>query len=308
MLCSTVLGPAEAGTQQDTPASRGKTLHAVIASKLHQLVVLRRDLERFNCAAPVDEPVIEGCRQMAEQARIMAEEIEELKKRAGPAWTSEKPSAAEPSASRARAPHPKPYTFRWRTDPAMTYRTLCVRLCDGFYFPIGSASPPTSFLDEEKSCRARCAVPAKLFYQPVLADDAGGMVALTGERYSDLPNAFRYRSEYLEHCACTPRPWSAEAKAEYRRHAIIATRTWAERIVAAGAGETAKLLAEADIEVAERKPAVRATIYRRATVAQESTRRGLFWRFRGPRAAAASRAARPQGASQPRRFFLLRSR
>jgi hypothetical protein len=37
------------------------------------------------------------------QARIVAEEIEELKKRAGPAWTSEKPSAAEPSASRARA-------------------------------------------------------------------------------------------------------------------------------------------------------------------------------------------------------------
>jgi hypothetical protein len=88
------------------------------------------------------------------------------------------------------------------------------------------------------------------------------MVSLTGERYVDLPNAFRYRSEYIERCACKPRPWSAEAKAEYERRAILATRSRAGRMVASGASEMARLLAEADIEVAQRMPAVRAAAYR----------------------------------------------
>ena len=51
------------------------------------------------------------------------------------------------------------------------------------------------------------------------------MVSLTGERYADLPNAFRYRSEYLNACACGPKPWSAEAKAQYERRAVLATRS-----------------------------------------------------------------------------------
>jgi low molecular weight protein-tyrosine phosphatase len=52
---------------------------------------------------------------------------------------------------------------------------------------------------------------------------------LTGERYADLPNAFRYRNEYVESCACGPNPWSDEAKAVYDRRAVLATRTEVER-------------------------------------------------------------------------------
>jgi hypothetical protein len=43
--------PAYAGTRQDLPVSPGKALDAVISSKVRQLVVLKRDLERFNCEA-----------------------------------------------------------------------------------------------------------------------------------------------------------------------------------------------------------------------------------------------------------------
>ena len=68
------------------------------------------------------------------------------------------------------------------------------------------------------------------------------MVALTGERYGEIANAFRYRSEYVEGCACKPKPWSAEAKVMFDRRAVLATRTPNEEIVAAGAGEVAKLL------------------------------------------------------------------
>jgi hypothetical protein len=218
---------------------------------------------------------------MAAQARLLAEELDELKQRAGDGWTSEKQRAAEASAFPTLPPRSKAYTYRSSTNPSASYRTLCVRLCDGFYFPVSEASSPADFLGDERACRSRCAVPAALFYQPA-PGGAAEMVALTGERYVDLPNAFRYRTEYVERCSCGPMPWSAEAKAEYHRRAVLATRTRSERIVAAGAGTVAKLLAEARPEVAQRPPSARAASLP-TRLEQYPARRGLFWRFRAAR-------------------------
>ncbi len=33
------------------------------------------------------------------------------------------------------------------------YRTLCVRLCDGFYFPISAAAQPGEFARDEETCQ-----------------------------------------------------------------------------------------------------------------------------------------------------------
>ena len=45
-----------------------------------------------------------------------------------------------------------------------TYRTLCVRLCDGFYFPISFATPEGGLARDAEQCRASCGVEARLFY------------------------------------------------------------------------------------------------------------------------------------------------
>ena len=37
-----------------------------------------------------------------------------------------------------------------------TYRTVCVRTCDGFYFPISFATVPARFPDDEKTCKSLC--------------------------------------------------------------------------------------------------------------------------------------------------------
>ena len=58
----------------------------------------------------------------------------------------------------------------------------------------------------EVKCQSSCSSPAKLFYSAIPGQDAGEMVALTGERYGEIANAFRYRSEYVEGCACKPNP------------------------------------------------------------------------------------------------------
>ena len=290
--------PAEAMTGQQPAPWTLTALDAAVASKLRQLEAVKRDIEQAGCEYAADDASIEGCQQLDAKAHTLEAEIEELKARAG--WTVEKQKAVEAGGPLAPPPPPKPDTYRLRTDPAAAYRTVCVRLCDGFYYPVNEAARPGSFLAQEKMCQSTCSVPARLFYQKLPAgDDAGEMVSLTGERYADLPNAFRYRSEYLNACACGPKPWSAEAKVRYERRATLATRTRVERIVAAGAGNMAKLLAGADLQVAQRPPRVRDAAAR----VKVEQYRGLFGRLRAMRYGAQARNDQPQ-----RRFFLFRSR
>jgi hypothetical protein len=301
-----VIGPAlmpASGKTGQQVAPAATVLESAIASKLHQLASLRRDIDEGGCEFAADDASIEACQQLEARARSLEAEIEELKARAGPILKT-KQDEDRPAAPFV-SPRPRPYSYRWQTDPAATYRTLCVRLCDGFYFPINDRARPGNFLAEEKACQSRCAVPARLFYQPASAGDASGMVALTGERYADLPNAFRYRAEYVESCACGPKPWSDEAKAIYERRAVLATRTRAERIVAAGTGEMAKILAEAELVVAERPARSRDAAMSRAKLDRRGL--GLFARFRVLRQRAALRAHEAQ-ASNDRRLFLSRAR
>jgi hypothetical protein len=131
------------------------------------------------------------------------------------------------------------------------------------------------------------------------------MVTLTGERYADLPNAFRYRTEYVESCACRPKPWSAEAKAIYERRAVLATRTKVERAVAAGAAEMARVLAEAEFPVANRPARSRDAISR---VKVDRAGPGPFAWFRTLRQRAALRAREVQASDAPgeRRILLFR--
>ena len=48
--------------------------------------------------------------------------------------------------------------------PASTYKTVCVRTCDGFYFPVSYATTPARFGDDEATCKNLCpAAEATLF-------------------------------------------------------------------------------------------------------------------------------------------------
>ena len=40
--------------------------------------------------------------------------------------------------------------------PSSTYRTVCARSCDGYYFPISFATVPSRFGEDEKTCKALC--------------------------------------------------------------------------------------------------------------------------------------------------------
>ena len=84
-----------------------------------------------------------------------------------------------------------------------TYRTVCVRSCDGFYFPISFATVPGRFPDDEKTCKALCpAADATLFTYRNPGEDISSAVSIGGQPYASSPNAYRYRQEFSPSCAC----------------------------------------------------------------------------------------------------------
>jgi hypothetical protein len=84
-----------------------------------------------------------------------------------------------------------------------TFRTVCVRTCDGGYFPISFATVPARFPDDEKTCKALCpAAEATLFTYRNPGEDINQAVSINGQPYSASPNAFRYRQEFNPSCSC----------------------------------------------------------------------------------------------------------
>jgi hypothetical protein len=129
-----------------------------------------------------------------------------------------------------------------------TYRTVCVRTCDGAYFPISFATYPARFPDDEKSCKALCpAADASLFAYRNPGEDISQAVSINGQPYSALPNAFHYRQEFNPSCACKAagQTWSDALKsiddkaAAEQQGDIIVTEESAKKMSQAPAKKTA---------------------------------------------------------------------
>lgn len=101
------------------------------------------------------------------------------------------------------------------------YRTICVRTCDGYYFPISFSTSPAKFADDERLCHQMCpASEVILFTHRNPGEDVSQAVSLAGRGYRELPNAFRYRSEFNAACSCK-RPGQSWAEAMGDKDATI---------------------------------------------------------------------------------------
>ncbi len=86
--------------------------------------------------------------------------------------------------------------------PGGTFRTLCVRTCDGYYFPVSFSTTSSHFVDDEKSCSAMCpGAETKLYYHSIPDQEPEEMISLAKEPYTSLPTAFKYRVDGI---ASTP--------------------------------------------------------------------------------------------------------
>jgi hypothetical protein len=87
--------------------------------------------------------------------------------------------------------------------PFATYRTLCVRLCDGYYFPVSFSTLPNHFQRDADVCQSQCAAPAELFYHQNPGGAVEQMVSVTSQQpYTSLKTAWRYRKEFVQGCSC----------------------------------------------------------------------------------------------------------
>lgn len=130
-----------------------------------------------------------------------------------------KPRSSHPRSSRHSAPRQHDVRYGARFDGRATYRTMCVRLCDGYYWPIGFASPPSNFDRDSKTCQQSCNSPAALYYYPNPGGEPEDMADLEGRPYASLSSAFLHRSSYNASCKCRPHPWETEALERHERYA-----------------------------------------------------------------------------------------
>jgi hypothetical protein len=84
-----------------------------------------------------------------------------------------------------------------------TFRTVCVRTCDGFYFPVSYATSSARFAQDEKTCQKMCpAAEVMLFSYRTTGEDITQATSVGGQPYTSLPNALKYRTEFNPSCSC----------------------------------------------------------------------------------------------------------
>ncbi|MGH6664649.1 MAG: DUF2865 domain-containing protein [Pseudolabrys sp.] len=113
-----------------------------------------------------------------------------------------------------------------------TFRTICVRTCDGYYFPISFSTSPDRFRDDEQTCQRMCpAAEVSLYTYHNPGEEVTQAVSLNGRLYTELPTAFSYRKALNPACSCR-RPGE----------------TWAEALKVNGTDDT---VAPGDVVVTE---------------------------------------------------------
>lgn len=110
-------------------------------------------------------------------------------------------------------------------------RTICVRKCDGYYFPVSSYANSARFGLDADLCRATCpAAETALYLQPIGKDVDTAVAVDGGAPYTALPNALKYRKVFDNSCSCrrAGQSWS-EALAEAER--VLAVNGRSDAIV-----------------------------------------------------------------------------
>lgn len=124
----------------------------------------------------------------------------------------------------ARSQSPEQQSKRGRSVPSEgtgSYTTVCVRICDGFHFPISHRASRGRFQHDAELCRDRCGqTESRLFYHPSAGGSIAEAVDLNGRSYARLKTAFLHRKQLVAGCACKPQPWSTAARMRHQTYAL----------------------------------------------------------------------------------------
>ena len=86
-----------------------------------------------------------------------------------------------------------------------TIRTVCVRLSDGYYWPISYSTTHDYIAQDAQTCLAECPdQQVDLYYYSNPGQEPEQMIDQTGKAYTSLPTAFAYRQNFDLTNTCKP--------------------------------------------------------------------------------------------------------
>ncbi|WP_283194557.1 DUF2865 domain-containing protein [Rhizobium sp. AN80A] len=99
------------------------------------------------------------------------------------------------------------YTFSPSGQPLSNLNTVCVRTCDGGFFPLRSNATSFDFARDASTCQQMCpGIQTELFYRDVSSGETDSMIsASSGAPYSAMPYAFAYKNRKpgeTSSCSC----------------------------------------------------------------------------------------------------------
>ena len=130
------------------------------------------------------------------------------------------PSRSKPLASKDE----RADAADWYTGDGGNHRTVCVRLCDGYFWPISFSTDSDHFDRDKRVCEKSCGAPTRLFVHENPGQDVGQMVDLKGVPYTKLRTAFLFRTSYEENCRCNAQPWEQASIDRHRIYALEAEK------------------------------------------------------------------------------------
>lgn len=110
----------------------------------------------------------------------------------------------DPSNSRNRRLDSQLWSTSRRYGNYNSVRTLCVRKCDGYYFPVSFSTDVSGIDDDTLACANLCPGQAMELYSHDTNNETPDQMRSTidGTAYVDLELAYAYRESYNPSCAC----------------------------------------------------------------------------------------------------------
>ncbi|MGX7708319.1 DUF2865 domain-containing protein [Methylobacterium sp. Gmos1] len=121
-------------------------------------------------------------------------------------WTNPAPrlqAAVHKPAPVRPAREPAPAASR-HDGAASHARTVCVRTCDGYMFPLANLAKGDAAPAQEKACAAACPGAETALYTVRAGEELDQAVSRAGKPYRSLAAAFSYRSRLTPSCSCNP--------------------------------------------------------------------------------------------------------
>jgi hypothetical protein len=144
-------------------------------------------------------------------------------------------ASEEPPEARQQSPSdygvPDPWVEDNHEDGRLGGSTaICVRDCDGGFFPAGFHANSANLDDLNRLCKALCPNASVKLYTRSQWRSLDDAVSIDGARYSEHPNAFKFQTSYDPACGCKP-PGKNWAEVLADAEAILAERYAKDHVV-----------------------------------------------------------------------------